>query len=134
MAQVTLQRDVTAFVDKVKGRQNEVLRAIAYAAEARVKELTPVVTGYLRANWSVVRNAEASPIPGQGDNSAIAEITMGDTIRLVNPVVYARRIEFGFNGVDKLGRHYHQTGRGMAQQTMLELPEIAAGIVQDFSK
>lgn len=48
-----------------------------------------------------------------------------------NPVVYARRVEFGFQGTDDKGRTYHQQGRHMLAQTIAELPAIAQSAVAE---
>lgn len=50
---------VTVWADKAEQKSEEVLRAIAEDALARVKELTPVRTGHLRASWSIVLGGEA---------------------------------------------------------------------------
>lgn len=50
---------VTVWADKAEKQSEEILRAIAEDALARVKELTPVRTGHLRASWSIVLGGEA---------------------------------------------------------------------------
>jgi len=59
----------------------------------------------------------------------IARAELGDTITIINPVVYARRVEYGYVGEDSLGRHYNQQGRHMVGQTIAEMPQIAANAI-----
>ncbi|MEJ0047087.1 MAG: hypothetical protein WDN04_13930 [Rhodospirillales bacterium] len=118
---------VKRWCNKAKGDRDRVYRAIVLDLVARVKELTPVRTGYLRSNWTAVLAGDSIPIAGQASppEVAIAQLHYGQGVLIVNPVVYARRVEFGFVGEDSLGRHYDQEGRGMLQQTLSELPQIA---------
>ena len=118
---------VGQFVDLARERALQAYRATALDALARVRELTPVKTGYLRANWTIVLSGDPEPIAGQIQNDAdvVARLQLSDQIILTNPAVYARRIEFGFVGEDSLGRVYHQKGVGMMQQTIAEMPQIA---------
>lgn len=137
--------EVTRFVEKAKARSNAALLAIAQDALARVKELTPVRTGNLRANWQVVAagdEAEVMRISAKAtgtfapppENAAPLSFKIGDTLLIMNPVVYARRIEFGYVGTDTLGRSYHQDGRGMMQQVIAEMPKIAEKAVQRIAR
>jgi hypothetical protein len=124
--------DVARWVDKAKKRAEEAFQATAEAAVNRVKDLTPVRTGYLRANWTAIRDGDAEPTPGTVPDpmTAIDQAPLGSTLVVLNPVVYARRVEYGFVGEDSLGRHYNQPGRHMTQQTVAEMPSIAAAAVQ----
>lgn len=74
-------------------------------------------------------------IPG-GSSATVADsidvigsAALGDTIYLLNPAVYARRIEYGFVGTDKRGRSYNQQGRYFVAQTVAETPALAEGVV-----
>lgn len=118
---------VRQFVEKAGRRAQAAFRATALDAVSRVKELTPVRTGYLRANWTALRNDEAEPVAGRTPPAevAIARLRLGEKIVVLNPVIYARVVEFGFQGEDARGRTVHRTGRGMVQQTVVEVPEIA---------
>lgn len=70
----------------------------------------PVDTGNLRNSLQVrVNNALLS----QGAESyvmAIASADIGDVINAAYAANYARRMEYGFVGADKLGRNYNQPG------------------------
>jgi hypothetical protein len=106
----------------------------AQLALGRVKDLTPVDTGFLRANWTVIKQGDAMPVAGDvraADSlGAIEKARLGDKLLLVNPVVYAARVNYGFVGTDSLGRHYDQKGRHMLEQTISELPQMAKLAVQ----
>lgn len=97
--------DIGRFVDAAKGKLEDAPRAIAEGLLERVKELTPVDTGRLRAGWQLEKDDEGYVIS--------------------NNVVYAKRVNFGFNGTDSLGRHYEQNGHHMVEQTMAEADDIA---------
>jgi Bacteriophage HK97-gp10, putative tail-component len=120
---------VTEWVNKAGARANELFRTIATDAVNRVKELTPVDTGFLRSNWTAILQGEAEPKAGdvQAPQSAvtISHARIGDVIIILNPTAYARRIEYGFVGEDSLGRHYNQQGHHMVAQTMSEMTSIA---------
>jgi len=117
--------DVTRWVEKARHRADAALRATAEDAVNRVKELTPVDTGHLRANWSAIRPDESLPIEGRATTEAITQASLGDIIVVVNPVIYARAIEYGRDIERKDGETTHVTGAGMVTQTVAELPEIA---------
>lgn len=128
---------INAFLDKAQARQDAIVRAVAEDCLARVKELTPVKTGYLRANWAITLGNDPAPIEGprnDGSLSAIAQIHAGVSFTVTNATVYARRIEEGFVGEDSLGRHYDQKGAHMLQQTITELPQIIARAVERVNR
>ena len=89
------------------------MRLIAY-----IKSKTPVLTGNLRASIGSITPL-GSYKPGQG-------ITIGTNVE------YARRIEYGFVGVDKLGRRYDQKGVGMFAQAIAAAPDIAEDTLQSL--
>lgn len=129
---VEFQVAVDHWIRKAKGNADLALRATVFDALAAVKALTPVRTGNLRANWTVVKGDEALPAAGATDDAmrVIETLHYGDKVAIVNPVIYAARVEYGFVGTDSLGRHYDQKGRGMMQQTVAMLPEIARRATQ----
>jgi hypothetical protein len=119
--------DVRNWVEKAKNDVNGAFQATALLALARVKELTPVDTGFLRASWTIVNADNVQGMDGSPASAleAVANLRLGDRIMLVNPAPYAMRINFGFVGEDSLGRHYDQKGRHMVEQTIAEMPEIS---------
>jgi hypothetical protein len=60
--------------------------------EGQIKAAAPMVTGRYRRSWSTERTGPA-------------EVTVG------SDAPYGRRLEYGFVGVDSLGRHYNQGPR-----------------------
>lgn len=123
---------VDAFIAKAKARNELVLRAIAEDVLFRIKQLTPVRTGYLRSNWTIVRGQATVELSGDREQASLAvilQLRAGDTFTILNPVVYCARVEAGFTGEDSLGRHYDQKGAHMMQQTITELPQIAAAAI-----
>lgn len=122
---------VREWVEKAGRRAQAAFRATAQDAADKVKERTPVRTGYLRANWTAMKAGDVAPVAGRVPpaEAAIAALRLGDKIVILNPVVYARRIEYGFVGEDARGRYFTQEGRGMVQQTVLEIPELAQAAV-----
>jgi bacteriophage HK97-gp10 putative tail-component len=115
--------DVSQWVDKALSKATEAFRLTALLATDRIKQLTPVLTGNLRASWHDSLNNENVDSAAPGDASASAQL--GDRINIGTNVVYARRVEYGFVGEGSLGRHYDQKGRGMMHQTIVELPQLA---------
>lgn len=117
---------------------DQVFRGIAEATLERVKELTPVQTGNLRAAWSVTLGDEL-PIAGRDEGAAPLRVDLswlraGEVIRIVNPVSYARPVEYGYTITLKDGGTRQFEGRHMAQQTVLELPQIAERVVRDMGR
>ncbi len=110
--------DLSAWVAKQKSQPDLYFRALCLGALAKVKELTPVDTGRLRASWQI------DPPP--------AQIYAGMRVAITTNVVYARRIDEGFVWADSLGRHYHQAGVHMVEKTVAALPEIAAQVEKDL--
>jgi hypothetical protein len=134
---------LNAWCDGEDERMTRIVRGIAEKALARVKELTPVRTGFLRANWSIVPGGAELPaivaVNGQENGSGatplqidLSAVKAGDVIRIVNPVSYARPVEYGWTVQAKGGDH-RVDGRHMALQTVLELPTIAASVIADLS-
>lgn len=97
---------ISQWVEKAKSKSSQAAPAIVYAAAERLQELTPVVTGTLRAGWQV---QQVGPYEWE----------------ITNNVAYARRINDGFIGKDSLGRYYDQSGYHMVEQVIAEMPAIA---------
>lgn len=176
---------VGRWCDKAEGRAREAFIAIAWEALTRVKELTPVRTGWLRSNWQAVTGDSDLPVerregvkstteiaagllagtaggivgaaggtalggPAGGIAGGLAtsmaaqegaeafvrrletpnlraftEARLGETIRIVNPVRYARAIESGRQVERADGSITQVPGRGMVAQTVAEMPVIA---------
>ncbi len=113
--------DVSRFVagskDKLRRFAIEFVQDVAQA----VVEATPVKTGNLRASWW----ASIGSTGGAPDGSGIAtlglvagELKLGDIYHMQNGAAYAMRVEFGFVGVDSLGRHYNQGPKAFVRNTL----------------
>jgi len=87
---------------------------------------TPVDTGNLRNSLIASVNGSASPsVTGPGNTSSdstyrggaeqsignIMSAKIGDKISYIYLAPYARRLNYGFTGTDRLGRMYSQAGR-----------------------
>lgn len=118
--------DVSDWVRRATNRVEQAFLATAQDALARVKELTPVRTGNLRANWQVTKVGEAEGIPGGATLSAMMTARLGDALVILNPVQYAPWVEYGWQRERKDGTITHVAGRFMLTQTVAELPMIAA--------
>lgn len=97
----------------------------------------PVDTGFLRASLQV-SIGEALPqlidTPEEGSFSwdagavmlALDGAKLSDTVLAVYTAKYARRIEYGFRGKDKLGRTYNQAGTRFVALAAQRWPQIVA--------
>lgn len=128
--------DVSRWVDKAKKRAEEAFRATAEDAITRVRELTPVRTGNLRANWQISTNGQIRPVEGAGDgggiplSAMIGDVKLGQVIVILNPVSYARAVEYGRQVQLKEGGYKQTEGRFMLTRTIEELPAIAAAAAE----
>lgn len=96
-----------------------------FIAEGIVDD-TPIDTGFLRNSFMV----SLRPLPPIGtelglssDTSAIAQAKLTDTIHMGFTAVYAMRLEYGFDGMDSLGRYYNQSGRFFVRNQVQRWPE-----------
>lgn len=119
--------DVSAWVRRATNRAEQAFQATAQDALARVKELTPVRTGNLRAAWSVQKAGEAEETGGVSPPALSAEIKarLGESLVISNPVSYAPHVEYGHQVERKDGSVTKVEGKFMLTQTVAELPRIA---------
>ncbi len=88
-----------------------VASALEVFTEAQIN--APVKDGTLRDSLTVSLTAQPTIQPegataGGEITAAVAGFELGQTIYAGFTVAYARRIEYGFTGVDSLGRYYDQ--------------------------
>ena len=116
--------DISKWTDKAKRNTAMVMRSSVQKLASDImadvgpgEGQTPIDTGNLRNSLSVstnamppVRDGEFSD-PGGSIALAINGAEIGDTIYLGFQAAYARRLNYGFTGEDKLGRNYNQSGR-----------------------
>jgi len=88
-----------------------------------LRDATPIDTGALRASMAVGVNGNVPSGPfneyGSVSNdtealSQIGRLKLGDKCTIVWRAPYAMRLEYGFIGMDRLGRYYNQAGRFFA--------------------
>lgn len=94
----------------------------------------PVDTGFLRNSLAVGINAEPVGAAGAeaagGIETGLAGYSLGDVIMARWTAAYAKRMEYGFHGVDSLGRSYQQQGFGFVRQAAQKWPAIVAANAQ----
>lgn len=133
--------DISKFADLGKNRLKAFITIFLQdlnqaIVEASAPPLGPnVITGFFRGSWRAGKNSPGtdligSPDPGGGSTISImnlvaAGIEIGDVYFVTNGAVYAMRLEFGFVGIDKLGRHYNQAGFAMVRSTLARADQIA---------
>jgi hypothetical protein len=69
--------------------------------------------------------ADAPVLTGTYRRSIHTSDPTADSVRIGTDVPYGKRLEFGFNGTDALGRTYHQPAGGYARRAMDENREAA---------
>lgn len=148
---------VGRWVGQAKERARIAFVATGFEALTRVKELTPVDTGWLRSNWQIQREGEAQPAQRAafpttpdaarqlveqlaeearqgGGQERLAEraleAQLGEKLRIVNPVVYARPVEYGREIEKRDGSTATTRAAGMVARTVSELPDIARKVVE----
>lgn len=94
----------------------------------------PVVTANLRNSLIVAINGMKK---GEGPDSHINAIPMmraGDELFIGWTAEYARRMEYGFDGVDSLGRRYRQQGYGFLRLAVQHWPRIVESTARSFER
>lgn len=109
-----------------------------------------VVTAFLINSWQPAIGAPP-PLP-RGDGAAppmyggggikdtdaelgvlVASLDIGDSFYYVNNAAYAARQNWGFTGVDSLGRSVHQKGKFFVEKTLAQWPSIVDDVVTDLN-
>lgn len=106
----------------------------------------PVDTGFLRASLVASLNSPTTGITvapkdvgahqyNEGQVSlVILSARLGDSIYAVYTAAYARRLEYGFFGVDSLGRQYNQGGYGFVRLAAQQWPKIVEEVVKEAKR
>lgn len=111
---------VNKWTKATKKRSEEAFQIGVLDFYIALREATPKVSGNLRASLTLGKNGNlpAGPYGEYGgvynDTRAldvISGLKLGDRINMVYAAPYARRVNYGFTGVDSLGRFYNQAGR-----------------------
>lgn len=105
----SLAQKLQALSDAARGQALErATVAGALLVQNAAKEAAPFVTGTLRRSLHIGGHADLNP-DGEGGQLPDPEIRGSSvTVYVGTDVEYARRIEYGFEGPDALGRTYHQ--------------------------
>ena len=99
---MTFSSDITKFEEKVKARQDLVLRKVCLDLFRRVVMMTPVDTGRARGAWLVGVNHIPMSAPIAIDSAPLGRIIndvktakFGDRVALTNSVQYIGNLEYG---------------------------------------
>lgn len=113
-------QSVNKFVKESPARSEAVLQDAILDLYLELDRTAPYDTGFLRSSLTIGVNGNVPQGPNakfQSDANVnttlgnIANIKLGDRVSMVYQATYARRLEYGFTGVDSLGRQYNQPGR-----------------------
>lgn len=111
----------------VKGSTQEVCR-IAQTPRGKGGRL-PVDTGFLRNSFQSSLNGSTSLTGGDSYVLVAASMEAGDVAQFGWTAAYARRVNYGFVGADKLGRNYNQQGAHFLEGATVQWPGIVAAEV-----
>jgi phage gpG-like protein len=95
-------------------KKDAALTRIGMVIQEAAKKLVKVDTGNLKGSINYALADEASPGGSKTSGEMVEEAGLltphgvKDEVWIGTNVKYARRIEFGFRGIDKLGRKYNQ--------------------------
>jgi hypothetical protein len=130
---------VKDWAEKTEAKLEGVFKLSFEMTVEAVQDLTPIKTGFLR-NSLTVTIGEIAHIDPQATGkkgarvqvtpAAIASARLGDTLSAGFVAAYARRVEYGFDGTDSLGRSYHQTGRAMVRLGVQRFPEFVQAAIK----
>lgn len=111
---------VNKWTKKTIARSEEAFKIGVLDFFIHLRDTTPIDTGYLRSSLTLGKNGQIPAGPNaeygsiyndQRALSVIDSLKLGDRVTMVYNAPYARRLEYGFHGVDSLGRMYNQPGR-----------------------
>lgn len=128
---------MTTFEQQMKEARLEIMRMVlgifqtsAQLLAEGIVDNTPVDTGFLRNSFMVSLQplkplaSHIGPPPSPDSTmAAIGKAKLTDTIYMGFTAVYALRIEYGFDGMDSLGRYYNQSGRFFVRNQVQRWPE-----------
>lgn len=124
---------VNSWVKKAQDRRQEAYHEGLKDFRDTLLANTPIDTGNLRASLQTSNAGEimAGPYKEYGSaynvassNAVIDAAGDGDRVSFVYRAPYARRLEYGFTGIDSLGRSYNQSGRYWIKATSAKFVSI----------
>jgi len=94
-------------------KKEAALTAAGVLVQDAAHKLVKVKTGNLKGSitWALARQASPVSSPTKPEDGLRAHGGSPDYIYVGTNVKYARRIEYGFNGTDRLGRTYRQVAQ-----------------------
>lgn len=152
----TFIADMQRWVGQDKNRLEKLGRQTVQELAIRTQDNTGppvgpnIITAFLISSWQPSINA-APPEPANGGrmppgftgtmnkdtemelSMMIATMKPGDVFFYVNNAIYAPRQNWGFSGVDSLGRNVHQQGRFFLEKTLAQWPQIVAEVAADLN-
>jgi len=133
--------DIKKWTEKQGQEVKKILLKTGFKVETSAKEGCPVLTGRLRAsistNWagSGLSEGKTGGKAKKGDGVKQPPGSKGLTVAVGSNVKYARRIEHGFVGKDKLGRRYNQSGKPYLYPAFfMHEGDIEKGLKKEFKK
>jgi len=133
--------DVKKWTEKQRQAVKKILLKTGFKVETSAKEGCPVKTGRLRGsvstNWAGSGMSEGRVGSGakRGDGVGQPPGPSGLAVAVGSNVKYARRIEHGFVGKDKLGRQYNQSGKPYLYPAFfMHEGDIEKGLKKEFKK
>jgi hypothetical protein len=131
--------EVARFVEAAKGKLREAVAETLQDLNEEIVTRTPYKQGLLRGSWYLRLDDPGDGPDGKEDKSENGAFTvarlnldllatglpLGSTFYLLNNQRYAKRLEYGFEGEDSLGRSYSQPGRAFVRGTLAEAQTIA---------
>ena len=124
---------VNAWVKKAQDKRQEAYHEGLKDFAAALQANAPILTGNLRASQqtSIAGAVMAGPYKEYGStynlaasNAVIDSAGDGDRVTFSYRAPYARRQEYGFTGVDSLGRYYSQPGKYWITRTSKQFVSI----------
>lgn len=134
-------RDLTKGQFEQLARQS--IQSLAYRVQANTAPpVGPnVITGFLMGSWQPsigsVPPIKADLAPDRNTDAELAVIVstmrIGQVFYYTNNAAYALRQEYGFTGVDSLGRAVHQQGKFFVKKTIAQWPHIVDETAADLN-
>lgn len=127
MATNNFDLSIKKWVEKTKGRVNQVVRKVVFDVDARLITKTPVDTGMAQSNWMLSSGTYSTATTDEHDlTGAIGlkraadfianyDFTKGDSVFITNSMPYIGPLENG---------HSKQAPNGMVKVTVAEFKDI----------
>ena len=132
-----LSIDINKFVAGNKDKLRRFAIAFTQKISENIVEDSPVKTGFFRASWwASINDVSDTPQPGMDAGTlglVASDLILGDVYRMHNGAAYGMRLEFGFIGVDSLGRHYNQIGKAFVRNNLAAADQVAEDVAQQFA-